>query len=71
MMRALEIYLDTSVIGGYFDDEFKEETRALWSLQEKGIYRFVSSVVTLDEISGAPARVRKLFANTFDAQSLL
>jgi hypothetical protein len=39
-MQAPEIYIDTSVIGGYFDDEFKAETRRLWSLRKKSIFRF-------------------------------
>jgi hypothetical protein len=29
-MHALSLYLDTSVIGGYFDVEFLADTRALW-----------------------------------------
>ena len=70
-MPAFEIYIDTSVIGGYFDDEFKEETRRLWELAEEGIYEMVTSVVTVDEISGAPAKVKDLFARSFDVDSLL
>ena len=31
-MHALALYLDTSVIGGYFDAEFQADTRALWRL---------------------------------------
>lgn len=43
VMRVLLLYLDTSVIGGYFDAEFMSDTRALWRLQEEGRYRFVTS----------------------------
>ena len=32
-MHALSLYLDTSVIGGYFDAEFMADTRALWRLK--------------------------------------
>jgi hypothetical protein len=28
-IRALSLYLDTSVIGGYFDAEFRADTRPL------------------------------------------
>ena len=70
-MPSSEIYIDTSVIGGYYDDEFKEETRRLWQLSKEGIYQMVTSVVTVDEIGGAPARVKNLFAKTFDVESLL
>ena len=70
-MPAPEIYIDTSVIGGYFDDEFKAETHRLWELEKKGLYRFVTSALTIEEISVAPARVRQHFARTFDADMIL
>ncbi|MEM1158047.1 MAG: PIN domain protein [Verrucomicrobiota bacterium] len=70
-MHALTLYLDTSVIGCYFDDEWKEPTEALWRLMEQGKYRFVTSSITLDEIQNAPENVRELFVNTFPAESLI
>ena len=30
------LYLDTSVIGGYFDDEWKDATQELWRQMEQG-----------------------------------
>ena len=38
-VRTLPLYLDTSVIGGYFDDEFEEATRELWRQKEAGRFR--------------------------------
>ncbi len=35
-MPAQTLYLDTSVIGGYYDSEFMADTRALWRLMERG-----------------------------------
>jgi len=70
-MAERQIYLDTSVIGGYFDDEFKTQTRSLWKLGKEGIYRFVTSIVTLEEIAGAPEQVQQLFAKTFTEESIL
>lgn len=70
-MIARRIYLDTSVIGGYFDPEFKDETRRLWELMEQGLFRFITSTLTLEEVSLAPARVRALFGKTFEGSSLL
>jgi predicted nucleic acid-binding protein len=70
-MRALSLYLDTSVIGGYHDPEFMADTRALWRLNEAGRYRFVSSVVVDREIDRAPARVRMLMRATFAGEALL
>jgi predicted nucleic acid-binding protein len=59
------LYLDTSVIGGYFDDEWTMGTRELWKQMERGKYNFVTSSITLAELSDAPARVRDLFFDTF------
>ena len=56
-MHALSLYLDTSVIGGYYDAEFMDDTRALWRLKKAGRFRFVSSELVIDEIAGAPERV--------------
>jgi len=70
-MAASKVYLYTSVIGGYYDEEFKEETRALWKLEQRGIFQFVTSTVTLSEITRTPARIRRLFGKTFNDDSLL
>ena len=66
------LYLDTSVIGGYFDDEWQEATRELWRQMEAGKWRFLSSVLVRDEVEGAPENVRNHFAQTFtDTAALL
>jgi predicted nucleic acid-binding protein len=70
-MHALALYLDTSVIGGYYDAEFMADTRALWRLKEAGRFRFVSSVVVEREIAGAPERVRALMRASFAPADVL
>ena len=70
-MPALTLYLDNSVIGGYFDSEFENATRRLWTLAEDGQFRFVVSVVTQQEAVLAPPDVVQLFARTFPDDSLL
>lgn len=70
-MHALALYLDTSVIGGYFDAEFMADTRALWRLREAGRYRFNTSQLVFQEIAGAPERVRELMRNTFTPNDVL
>lgn len=65
------LYLDTSVIGGYFDAEFKVDTRALWRLRAAGRFIFVSSIVAGRETMGAPKRVRSLMRTTFPQRDLL
>jgi predicted nucleic acid-binding protein len=57
--------LDTSVLGGYFDDEFKEATQELWRQMEQGRFRFLTSLVTVDELTEAPERVRELLTTAF------
>jgi len=64
-MPAQALYLDTSVIGGYHDAEFRADTRALWRLMERGAYRFYTSRVALNELRGAPLAVRELAARAF------
>lgn len=64
-MIPLPLYIDSSVIGGYYDDEFQEATRTLWKQVEQGRFRFIASVLSQQEIEGAPARVRRLMERTF------
>jgi len=61
----IDLYLDTSVIGGYFDDEFAEPTRELWRQMDAGRYRFLISPVVTREIARAPEPVQLLLASTF------
>jgi predicted nucleic acid-binding protein len=70
-MHTLSLYLDTSVIGGYYDAEFMADTRALWQLREAGRFRFVSSELVLDEVSRAPQRVRDLLRTSFAVEEVL
>ena len=70
-MPALTLYLDNSVIGGYFDSEFENATLRRWTLAETGQVHFVVSVVTQQEAVLAPPDVVELFARTFPDDSLL
>jgi len=65
------LYLDTSVIGGYFDDEWKEATQELWRQMNAGKFRFLTSAVTVDEMTHAPEPVRELLESTFTEESIL
>jgi predicted nucleic acid-binding protein len=59
-VHVQRIYLDTSVIGGYFDDEFREKTRRLFDAFQRGEARMVLSDLTLRELEPAPEVVRDL-----------
>ena len=54
------IYIDTSVIGGFYDDEFKEYSRALFQEFISGTKIAILSDITLAELKRAPKRIQKL-----------
>ncbi|MEO6722209.1 MAG: hypothetical protein ABIN67_17715 [Ferruginibacter sp.] len=54
------IYIDTSVVGGYFDEEFKDVTNALFQRLENGEIIFVVSDLLDLELINAPQQVREL-----------
>lgn len=60
-MKTLRIYLDTSVIGGCFDDEFAVWSDALIKDIENGLFRGVTSEIVEAEIIDSPENVRELF----------
>ena len=65
------LYLDTSAIGGFFDDEWMAATQELWRQMEAGQWCFVTSLVAAEELEEAPDRVRELFQRSFSADRLL
>ncbi|MGH7885768.1 MAG: hypothetical protein ACRENO_08755 [Thermodesulfobacteriota bacterium] len=60
-MKPQRIYLDTSVIGGCFDDEFKIWSNALMKDISTGLFHGVTSELVQAEIADAPKNVRKQF----------
>ena len=60
-MKTQRIYLDTSVIGGCFDNEFEIWSNALIDDIRSGLFYGVSSEVTEAEIADAPKSVREKF----------
>src|SRR6218665_2075548 len=59
--RRLTTYLDTSVIGGYFDVEFEGETKELFENIMLGKYEIMFSSTIEDELLKAPEQVKNLF----------
>lgn len=59
----MRVYIDTSVVGGCFDDEFSEESRALFEMAETGKISLLISNILADELSMAPERVQKVVAD--------
>ena len=66
-MRLPRVYVDTSVIGGYFDPEFARWSRALVDdFRAERLQPFLSDLLAA-ELESAPARVRHLFAELREA----
>lgn len=61
-MTKLRIYLDTSVFGGCFDDEFAKDSKRLIEEIKAGKFVLVLSKSVLAEIEQAPVNVRELVA---------
>jgi predicted nucleic acid-binding protein len=60
------IYIDTSIVGGFFDKEFDVETKALFERLKNREVVFVISSVLKQELANAPEHVRKLL-DKYDA----
>jgi len=54
------IYIDTSVFGGFFDEEFKEFTIPLFERILKGEFIVLFSAVTQEELEDAPQKIQDL-----------
>jgi predicted nucleic acid-binding protein len=57
----MQVYIDTSVFGGYFEVEFEEWTKPFFKLIDKNIITPVVSELTVNELEEAPAKVKNLF----------
>jgi len=59
------IYIDTSIVGGFFDEEFATETKALFERLKTKEIVFVVSEVLKQELEKAPKHVQELL-NKYD-----
>jgi len=57
-MKKQRIYLDTSIFGGLYDEEFKEYTEPLFERIKKSEFEIIYSNVTKQELENAPDRIR-------------
>lgn len=58
----MRVYIDTSVVGGCFDDEFSEEIRTLIKMAKSGKISSMISNILADELSLAPERVQNVIS---------
>ena len=68
-MKRQRIYIDTSIVGGFFDTEFETETKLLFQRIESKEIIFVVSDVLFEELEDAPPNVKYLLDN-YDENSL-
>ena len=68
-MKRQRIYIDTSIVGGFFDKEFEKETKLLFQRLENTEIIFVTSDLLFEELDKAPQKVRYLLDN-YDENSL-
>ena len=64
-MKRQRIYIDTSIVGGFFDAEFEKETKMLFQRLENKEIIFVVSNLLQEELEDAPIQVKNLL-NNFD-----
>lgn len=62
-MKPLRVYIDTSVVGGCFDPEFREASLELFSRFRSGTMMAVVSDLTTSEVERAPPAVRNMLAS--------
>ena len=55
-----KLYIDTSVFGGFYDEEFEAFTKPLFKRMQKGAFILLFSTVTQDELQNAPEKVQEL-----------
>jgi len=67
--KKMSLYLDTSVIGGYYDKEFEQDSHLLFQNVKDGKYIVFISTLTLEELGEAPEKVRNLL-NDLEYQTI-
>jgi hypothetical protein len=62
------IYVDTSVIGGYFDEEFELYTRLFFEQVHQGTFKVLLSDLLVTELNGAPKEVLAFYESISTTQ---
>ena len=57
-MKKIKIYIDTSVIGGLFDEEFEKYSQKLFEAFENNEFIPVISTIVLKELENAPENIK-------------
>jgi hypothetical protein len=62
-MKKPRLYFDTSVFGGIYDEEFRDDTEKLFKMVRDGEIVCVYSDLTEYELESAPERIKTHFLN--------
>jgi predicted nucleic acid-binding protein len=62
----VRVYCDTSVFGGFHDEEFAAPTQRFFEEVKRGRYVILVSPVTLDELSRAPTKTQRVLESVPD-----
>lgn len=60
-MKTPRIYIDTSVVGGCFDQEFSKESKTLFQLINQGQMIGLVSDLLVEELELAPLQIQEFF----------
>ena len=60
-MKVIRVYVDTSVFGGFFDEEFQIVSRKFFKQIKEKQFTLVTSAVVKEELMTAPKKVQDLF----------
>ena len=62
------VYIDTSIIGGYFDEEFEFYTKLFFEKVEQGKFKIIISDILITELQGAPDEVLTFYDSVSPTQ---
>ena len=62
-MKKIKIYIDTSVIGGLFDEEFEKYSNKLFNAFKNNKYIPVISTIVLKELENVPKKIKDVITN--------
>lgn len=60
--RTVRAYVDTSVFGGCFDDEYRETSQLFFDQVQAGRFKLITSALVEAELEAAPPKVRSFYA---------
>jgi len=68
---VVRTYVDSSVFGGVYDEEFAEDSQRFFDQVRAGRFSILSSVLVAEEVAQAPQSVRDLFETLLPAAELI